>query len=70
MQDRCQIGGAVGWLNSAPLDRKSLRGKVVMIDFWTYSCVNCLRVALRQGGEFHLSGNGGGLNGSMQHHLI
>jgi hypothetical protein len=38
------LGGAVGWLNSAPLDRKSPRGKVVMIDFWTYSCINvCAR---------------------------
>jgi thiol-disulfide isomerase/thioredoxin len=31
------------WLNSKPLTMKSLRGKVVLIDFWTYSCVNCLR---------------------------
>lgn len=31
------------WLNSAPLTMKELRGKVVLIDFWTYSCVNCLR---------------------------
>jgi cytochrome c biogenesis protein CcdA/thiol-disulfide isomerase/thioredoxin len=37
------LGGAIGWLNSAPLSRKSLRGKVVLIDFWTYSCINCLR---------------------------
>jgi cytochrome c biogenesis protein CcdA/thiol-disulfide isomerase/thioredoxin len=34
---------ADGWLNSAPLDRNSLRGHVVLIDFWTYSCINCLR---------------------------
>jgi cytochrome c biogenesis protein CcdA/thiol-disulfide isomerase/thioredoxin len=31
------------WLNSPPLTRDSLRGKVVVIDFWTYSCINCLR---------------------------
>jgi len=37
------LGGAVAWLNSAPLSNKSLRGKVVLIDFWTYSCINCLR---------------------------
>jgi cytochrome c biogenesis protein CcdA/thiol-disulfide isomerase/thioredoxin len=37
------LTGAVGWLNSAPLTRDSLRGKVVLIDFWTYSCINCLR---------------------------
>ena len=37
------LGGAIGWLNSAPLNRKSLRGKVVLIDFWTYTCINSLR---------------------------
>jgi cytochrome c biogenesis protein CcdA/thiol-disulfide isomerase/thioredoxin len=37
------LGGAVGWINSSPLSSKSLRGKVVVIDFWTYSCINCLR---------------------------
>jgi len=31
------------WYNSAPLTLASLRGKVVVIDFWTYSCINCLR---------------------------
>jgi len=38
-----ELNGAVAWLNSAPLTRDSLRGKVVLIDFWTYSCINCLR---------------------------
>ena len=38
-----QINGAVAWLNSGALSRDSLRGKVVLIDFWTYSCINCLR---------------------------
>jgi cytochrome c biogenesis protein CcdA/thiol-disulfide isomerase/thioredoxin len=37
------LDGAVSWLNSTPLKPESLRGKVVMIDFWTYSCINCLR---------------------------
>ncbi|HSD39082.1 MAG TPA: cytochrome c biogenesis protein DipZ [Rhodocyclaceae bacterium] len=37
------IAGAVEWLNSPPLSNESLRGKVVLIDFWTYSCINCLR---------------------------
>jgi cytochrome c biogenesis protein CcdA/thiol-disulfide isomerase/thioredoxin len=37
------IPGGVEWLNSKPLSRESLRGKVVLIDFWTYSCINCLR---------------------------
>lgn len=31
------------WLNSPPLQEKDLRGKVILVDFWTYSCVNCLR---------------------------
>jgi cytochrome c biogenesis protein CcdA/thiol-disulfide isomerase/thioredoxin len=38
-----ELKGAVEWLNSPPLSRASLRGKVVMVDFWTYSCINCLR---------------------------
>ena len=37
------LAGATGWLNSPPLTTESLRGKVVLIDFWTYSCINCLR---------------------------
>ena len=37
------LGGAVGWLNSAELNGKSLRGKVVLVDIWTYSCINSLR---------------------------
>jgi thiol-disulfide isomerase/thioredoxin len=35
--------GAVTWLNSAPLNTQRLRGKVVLVDFWTYSCINCIR---------------------------
>ncbi|HXS78952.1 MAG TPA: cytochrome c biogenesis protein DipZ [Gammaproteobacteria bacterium] len=37
------LDGVTEWLNSAPLSRESLRGKVVLVDFWTYSCINCLR---------------------------
>jgi len=37
------LDGAVAWLNSAPLNAKSLRGKVVLVNFWTYSCINSLR---------------------------
>jgi cytochrome c biogenesis protein CcdA/thiol-disulfide isomerase/thioredoxin len=37
------LAGATAWLNSPPLTRASLRGKVVLVDFWTYSCINCLR---------------------------
>jgi thiol-disulfide isomerase/thioredoxin len=38
-----ELSGAVAWLNSAPLSRDSLRGKVVLVNFWTYSCINSLR---------------------------
>jgi thiol-disulfide isomerase/thioredoxin len=34
---------AVAWLNSPPLGSEQLKGHVVLIDFWTYSCINCLR---------------------------
>jgi thiol-disulfide isomerase/thioredoxin len=37
------LAGATEWINSAPLTAEGLRGKVVLIDFWTYSCINCLR---------------------------
>jgi thiol-disulfide isomerase/thioredoxin len=37
------FAGATGWLNSAPLSPEELRGKVVLVDFWTYTCINWLR---------------------------
>ncbi len=37
------LSGATGWLNSEPLTPASLRGKVVLVDFWTYTCINWLR---------------------------
>ena len=37
------LSGAVEWINSPPLTAEGLRGKVVLVDFWTYSCINCLR---------------------------
>lgn len=38
-----EITGITHWINSDPLTLESLRGKVVLIDFWAYSCVNCVR---------------------------
>ncbi|QCP54259.1 redoxin domain-containing protein [Trinickia violacea] len=37
------LDGAQSWLNSPPLTRDALRGKVVVVNFWTYSCINSLR---------------------------
>jgi len=37
------LAGAVDWLHSPPLTPEGLKGKVVLVDFWTYSCINCLR---------------------------
>ncbi len=37
------LSGAAQWFNSAPLNRDQLKGHVVLVDFWTYSCINCLR---------------------------
>src|SRR5689334_5066475 len=37
------LAGATGWLNSGPLTPAGLRGRVVLVDFWTYTCVNWLR---------------------------
>jgi cytochrome c biogenesis protein CcdA/thiol-disulfide isomerase/thioredoxin len=38
-----EFQGIEGWINSEPLTLAALRGKVVVLDFWTYSCINCLR---------------------------
>ncbi len=38
-----EFAGGAQWLDSDPLTMAGLRGKVVLIDFWTYSCINCLR---------------------------
>jgi thiol-disulfide isomerase/thioredoxin len=38
-----EFTGIEQWLNSPPLTLAGLRGKVVLVDFWTYSCINCLR---------------------------
>ncbi len=38
-----EFTGLTDWINSKPLQLSELRGKVVLVDFWTYSCINCLR---------------------------
>lgn len=38
-----EFAGIEHWINSEPLTMQSLRGKVVLVDFWTYTCINCLR---------------------------
>jgi cytochrome c biogenesis protein CcdA/thiol-disulfide isomerase/thioredoxin len=38
-----EITGGQNWLNSQPLSLAELKGKVVLVDFWTYSCINCIR---------------------------
>lgn len=35
------LAGGVEWLNSPPLSASELRGKVVLVDFWTFGCINC-----------------------------
>ncbi|MGR6964416.1 redoxin domain-containing protein [Geodermatophilus sp. URMC 61] len=37
------LGGATGWINSEPLEPDDLRGHVVLVDFWTFTCINWLR---------------------------
>jgi len=38
-----ELAGIDGWINSEPLTLEELRGKVVLVDFWTYTCINCIR---------------------------
>jgi cytochrome c biogenesis protein CcdA/thiol-disulfide isomerase/thioredoxin len=38
-----EFAGITTWLNSPPLTMEGLRGKVVLVDFWTYACINCVR---------------------------
>src|SRR5580692_2624728 len=37
------LSGATDWINSKPLTARDLKGKVVLVDFWAYSCINCIR---------------------------
>ncbi len=41
--DAPELQGLTGWINSDPLTMNDLKGKVVIVDFWTYSCINCIR---------------------------
>jgi DNA-binding beta-propeller fold protein YncE len=38
------LDGGVGWINSGPIDLAELKGKIVLLDFWTYCCINCHHV--------------------------
>ena len=38
------LEGGVGWINSGPIDLAQLKGKIVLLDFWTYCCINCHHV--------------------------
>jgi thiol-disulfide isomerase/thioredoxin len=38
-----EFTGINNWLNSTPLTQQQLRGKVVLVDFWTFDCINCIR---------------------------
>ena len=38
-----EFGGIEAWINGGPLTMEELRGQVVLIDFWTYTCINCIR---------------------------
>src|SRR4029450_1500004 len=57
------FGGATGWLNSPPLTADGLRGKVVLVDFWTYTCINWLRTLayVRAGAERYQDRGVGGV---------
>ncbi len=53
------IQGISAWINSPPLTTSGLRGKVVLVDFWTYSCINCLREIPHVNAWYSAYGNNG-----------
>jgi thiol-disulfide isomerase/thioredoxin len=55
-----ELSGGVAWVNSSPLTTRSLRGRVVLINFWTYTCINSLR-ALPYAKEWAAKYNSSGL---------
>jgi thiol-disulfide isomerase/thioredoxin len=45
LQKAPSLDGGIGWINAAgPIDLKQLRGKFVLLDFWTYCCINCMHI--------------------------
>jgi thiol-disulfide isomerase/thioredoxin len=53
------LGGIAQWINSKPLSLKQLKGKVVMVDFWAYSCINCIRTVPHLEGWYQRYKNAG-----------
>lgn len=53
------LQGIAAWINSPPLNITKLRGKVVLIDFWTYSCINCIREIPHLNAWYQAYGNNG-----------
>ncbi len=51
--------GIAAWINSPPLNLSDLRGKVVLVDFWTYSCINCIRTIPYLNAWYSKYGNNG-----------
>ena len=43
-QEALNLNGGVGWINSGPISLDELRGKIVLLDFWTFCCINCHHV--------------------------
>lgn len=55
------IQGISGWINSPPLNMSQLKGKVVLVDFWTYSCINCIRTIPHLNAWYNEYGGSNGL---------
>lgn len=53
------LTGGTAWINSQPLSLSQLRGKVVIVDFWTYSCINCIRSIPHLEAWYNAYGNNG-----------
>jgi cytochrome c biogenesis protein CcdA len=55
------LSGGTGWINGDPVTSESLRGKVVLIDFWTWDCINCQHTLphVREGHKVPAAGSGG-----------